>query len=89
MVAAIRTRHHYRRMTQVQPLRVRDGPSAHRLVVHQTLGLNPEELVLLAASPIETAARDMLNFVNPGFTDDSAVVAAVAEQCHELETLGR
>jgi hypothetical protein len=53
------------------------------------LGLNSEELVLLAASPIETAARDMLNFVDPGLADDSAVVAAVTEQCHELETLGR
>lgn len=43
-----------------------------------------DELVPLAAGPLDDAARKVLGSLDPDLGADTAVVAAVAEQCHEL-----
>ncbi|MDA8269593.1 MAG: mannitol dehydrogenase family protein [Actinomycetota bacterium] len=43
-----------------------------------------DELVPLAAGPVADAARQVLDALDPELGADTAVVAAVAEQCHEL-----
>jgi len=43
-----------------------------------------EELVRLAAGPIADATRKVLAALDPDLGADTAVVTAVAEQCHEL-----
>ena len=43
-----------------------------------------EELVPLAAGPLHGAARKVLDALDPDLGADTAVVTAVAEQCHEL-----
>jgi fructuronate reductase len=46
--------------------------------------IRADELVPLAAGPVADAARQVLDALDPELGADTAVVAAVAEQCHEL-----